>query len=45
MSVGKDVTLFIGEGPVYLADGTSNDDAVGLLIEKARVGIVKESCK
>ena len=37
----RNVTLFLGEGPYLLADGTVNPDAVGVVIKNATVGVVK----
>ncbi|HET6548786.1 MAG TPA: calcium-binding protein, partial [Solirubrobacter sp.] len=37
----RNVTLFLGEGPYLLEDGSVNPDAVGVVIRNATVGIVR----
>ncbi|MCX8239306.1 MAG: LEPR-XLL domain-containing protein, partial [Akkermansiaceae bacterium] len=43
VAAGQNVTIFIGEGPAFLADGTLNSDARGVLIDQATVGLVKKN--
>ncbi|MDB4265285.1 LEPR-XLL domain-containing protein, partial [bacterium] len=41
VAAGQNVTIFIGEGPAFLSDGTLNSEARGILIDQATVGLVK----
>ena len=43
VAAGQNVTIFIGAGPAFLADGNLNSEARGILIDQATVGIVKEN--
>ncbi|MDB4408599.1 LEPR-XLL domain-containing protein, partial [Akkermansiaceae bacterium] len=43
VAAGQNVTIFIGEGPAFLSDGTLNSEARGILIDQATVGIVKQN--
>ena len=37
----RNVTLFLGDGPYLLDDGTVNQNAIGVVVKSATVGIVK----
>src|SRR5262249_900956 len=38
---GDGIDLFLGQGPVHLADGSLNPDAMGVMLSNAQIGLIK----